>query len=737
MQKRKIITGALALAMGLSTISPVIAASNEDATAVGKTEVESKASIADHQTNLVVHKYYGVGLKELPQIVNKRGIKDFDAKGLEAYGKEAKEKYGEVKFTIYKLEDPNDKNTLVHIQQKVTVDEKGTATNRFVPIPSINDDKTEATVDGETYEMVKVGDEKAIGDDGTLTFESLDNGTYVLVETTSNKNFIPEAGLAVPSLISLPLANENGDGFEKEVHTAPKNNVTETPFTFRKYKNAKGEDKLLAGAEFQLYKGTPGSGEKVGDPIETNEEGEIVFEGLTTGDYYLVETKVPDNEAKLYISPFAQKDEHNQLRFSIGELGVENYSAELINYERPDANKRVNDGRHEDAEERNKEGKHVSEGNHRHNFNRGDAVPFIETGDIPADVMGGQEIKVGDDTRIQTPAGRLNFVDIPGKKLEIVGEGTLSQKLGLKVTAKGPGEDAKEVDLVEGEDYKVVEHKVSKGEGEDKVEYKGFMIDFIVEENKDYTPYNGAAPIKINTVSDNVAKLAGGKFTATYNMSLTQDAEPDEIIENEMTYTYNNTPNLDTYEDYVVKDKDNVETYGKKFKKTTTKAKGLLEDKESGVKGANFHVYREVDGYDVETNTVNKELGGKQYLLFKDGKQSWSETIYDNTIPEGALELESGEDGIFEVKGLEKGTYFIKEFHAPKGQQLNDKPLEFEVDNGTYDVKESEITHFVNRGDNDLPFTGTQFIITATGISVVSYAISRRKKNKESEELTY
>ena len=736
MQKRKIVTGALALAMGLSTISPVMATSSEDTPVVEKTDVENKASIADHKTNLVVHKYYGVGLKELPQIINKRGIKDFDAKGLEAYGKEAKEKYGEVKFTIYKLEDPNDKNTLVQIQQKVNVGEDGTATNNA--IPTINEDKTQATVNGETYKMVKVGEEKAIGDDGTLTFEGLDNGTYILVETTSNKNFIPEAGLAVPSLISLPLANEKGDGFEGEAHTVPKNNVTETPFTFRKYKNAKGEDKLLAGAEFQLYKGIPGSGEKVGDPIETNEKGEIVFEGLTTGDYYLVETKVPDNEAKLYISPFAQNDEHNQLRFSIGELGVENYSAELINYERPDAEKRVNDGRHDDKAERNRDGEHVSEGNHRHNFNRGDAVPFIESGDIPADVMGGQEMKVGDETRIQTPAGRLNFVDIPGKKLEIVGEGTLSQKLGLKVTAKGPGEDAKEEVLEEGKDYKVVEHNVSKGEGKDKVEYKGFKIDFIVREGYKYTPYKGAETLTINTVSEKVAKLAGGKFTAKYNMSLTQDAKPDEIIENEMTYTYNNSPDLDTAKDHVVKDKDNVETYGKKFKKTTTKAKGLLEDKESGIEGAKFHVYREVDGYDVETNTVNKELGGKQYLLFKDGKQSWSETIKDNTIPKDALELVSGKDGLFAVEGLEKGKYFLKEFYAPEGQQLNDKPLEFEADQGTYEGEGAEIAHFVNRGDNDLPFTGTQFIITTVGISVISYAVSKKmKKKKESEELTY
>ena len=51
----------------------------------------------------------------------------------------------------------------------------------------------------------------------------------------------------------------------------------------------------LAGAKFQLYKGTPENGAPVGEPVEADNNGIVTFEGLDAQEqYYVVETVAPD-----------------------------------------------------------------------------------------------------------------------------------------------------------------------------------------------------------------------------------------------------------------------------------------------------------------------------------------------------------------------------------------------------------------------------------------------------------
>lgn len=712
MKIKKLSAGVLALALSVGAIAPSVSS-------FATTSYAASASIADHQTDIVLHKYFNDDENyEITgdEIQNPRGKKDFDVpENLKAYGKEAQEKYGQLGFTIYKLTDAEGKSPKI-----ADFNETGNAT--------VNEDNTKATVNGKDYTLTAVGKEQELDANGQIKFNNQENGSYVIVETTRPKTYVQNRSQDL--FFSLPLANDTGNGFLDEVHVAPKNEVTQQDFIFTKYLNGDGEDQVLSGVTFQLYKGKPGSGEKVGDPQVTGKDGKITLKSLPLGDYYLVETDVPEavegSDYELYVSPFAKNDENNRLTFTIaGDTAIENYNAEFINYERPDAKKVLNDGRHDDEAERNEDGEHVSEGNHRHNFNKGDAVPFLGTIDVPYDVMGGTSIEVNGEERFSQPAGRLTFKDIPGKKLEIAeGEGTLSERLGLELEATTPGE--KPVKLVEGKDY------ILKEEG------RGFNINFITRDY-DFTAYEGAESKTLKTVSENVANAAGGIVTIKYNMDLSQTATPDEIIENDMEFRYNNSPGLEKDLDYVVKDKDNVETYGKKFLKTGTKNLGLSEDEDTKIEGAKFYVYRTVDGYDVETQTENVDLEGRQYLLAdEEGNQSWSKTVKEVDgkfkVPEGALELISAADGSFEVTGLEKGSYYLEEFFAPEGWQINDKDQEFTVGAGTYTGKDAIADHFVNRKDTDLPFTGytaTAFVIGIGGIATAF--ITHKKRNKEEE----
>lgn len=714
MRKNKFKTSALILALSAGAIAPGISA------AIPSVAHAASASIADHQTSVVLHKYYNDDENYTitgEEIQNPRGAADFEVSDdLKPYGTEAQEQYGQLGFTIYRLTDAEGNSPKI-----ADFNETGTA--------AVNDDNTEATVNGVIYTLTAVGEEQTLDANGQITFADQENGSYVIVETTRPETYVQNKSQDL--FFSLPLANAAGNGFLDEIHVAPKNEVTQQDFIFTKYLNGDSEDQVLAGVTFQLYKGEPGSGEAVGEPQVTGADGKITLENLALGDYYLVETAVPDavegSDYELYVSPFAKNDTNNRLTFTIaGDTAIENYNAEFINYERPDANKTVNDGRHDDAAERDENGEHVSEGNHRHSFNKGDAVPFVGTIDVPYDVMGGTSITVNGQERFSQPAGRLTFKDTPGAKLEIAaGEGTLSERLGLELQATAPG--GTPVTLVEGTDYVLTEDD------------RGFNINFITRDY-DFTAYEGAETQSLRTVSENVAAAAGGTVTIGYNMSLTQDATPDEVIENEMEYRYNNSPGLEEDQDYIVRDRDNVETYGKKFLKTGTANLGLTEDENTTIAGAKFYVYRTVDGYDVETQTEDVDLGGRQYLLADaDGNQSWSATVTEANgefaVPEGALELTSAADGSFEVTGLEEGSYYLEEFFAPEGWQINDQDQEFVVGVGTYEGEGATADHFVNRKDTDLPFTGTQFIAIGIAGVVLAAGAAIASKNKKEETL--
>src|SRR5699024_9406106 len=128
---------------------------------------------------------------------------------------------------------------------------------------------------------------KAIDANGNVTFENVkayDSAKpqkyhyYAAVETKTPKGFV--VSKAKPIVFVNPYTNPNGDGFLSTTYLYPKNNTQKLHFDLTKFaiwnkpKNSQPEEKKeLEGAKFQLYRGKPGSGTKVGGVLTTDKNG--------------------------------------------------------------------------------------------------------------------------------------------------------------------------------------------------------------------------------------------------------------------------------------------------------------------------------------------------------------------------------------------------------------------------------------------------------------------------------
>ena len=152
-----------------------------------------------------------------------------------------------------------------------------------------------ATYDGVSATLVDTkttGGTDTKGDPvGQCTFPSLEVGIYALVEVSAPTQITTP--LAEPSLISIPMVNTatstNHDNAEwmYDVYVYPKNHATAT-VDLTVYE--KDDTTLLPGVKFELYK----DGVSTGTISITGQNGQIKLEGLTAGQYSLVETGAPE-----------------------------------------------------------------------------------------------------------------------------------------------------------------------------------------------------------------------------------------------------------------------------------------------------------------------------------------------------------------------------------------------------------------------------------------------------------
>lgn len=147
------------------------------------------------------------------------------------------------------------------------------------------DAKDKKPLRGATFELTGSNDfkeEKITGEDGTVTFKDLKEGTYTLTETKAPEGYQLAAN---PSQTVTVPGNTAGLIFENE--KIPDKGRVE----LLKYDSV--TNKHLEGVEFALYKKSALEGGEdvlVGN-FTTDSNGKILVENLDAGDYYFVETK--------------------------------------------------------------------------------------------------------------------------------------------------------------------------------------------------------------------------------------------------------------------------------------------------------------------------------------------------------------------------------------------------------------------------------------------------------------
>ncbi|MBC1650759.1 VaFE repeat-containing surface-anchored protein [Listeria booriae] len=175
------------------------------------------------------------------------------------------------------------------------------------------------------------------GPDGKISHdETLKFGNYELEEVEAPDGY---------KLLDRPYAFELNEKGITELEIPIINEKLETPVgsvELIKYDEA-DESKGLAGAEFDLFRGTPGSGTLVSSHV-TPASGAVRVDNLEFGDYYFVETKAPAGY-ELDATPRTFTIGEGQVTVPL-ELGVANKaiqtpvgSVELIKYDEADESK--------------------------------------------------------------------------------------------------------------------------------------------------------------------------------------------------------------------------------------------------------------------------------------------------------------------------------------------------------------------------------------------------------------
>ena len=184
---------------------------------------------------------------------------------------------------------------------------------------------------------------------GTATFSNLELGFYVVIETT-----VPDAVTIPmkPFLLSVPMTTTDGSDWLYDIHVYPKNETGYGKISLEK--TGVKDDEKISGATFALQKKSDADGKWInitkqstaqGDDtgaalsLTTNNEGKITIEGLSKGEYRLIETFVGDG----YIMDGATAYVFKVNADSSITYGTETNANITINVtnERPDLTKKV------------------------------------------------------------------------------------------------------------------------------------------------------------------------------------------------------------------------------------------------------------------------------------------------------------------------------------------------------------------------------------------------------------
>lgn len=498
--KEKILASLMAAGMVAAPMTSFAANADPEPPGGGGKDFRSQMrGFAPMEANVTLHKlaYQGTA----PSIKNTGAELDMPA-GVTAYDPS---KYGDVGFTVYKIEKAN-------LPKGKTAQEIA--------------DAVEA--DPTSFGATKVGEEVKVGADGSALFESLKNNEdagYVFVETTSSKMTKQKAR---PMFIRLPMTDATGGAYLENVNLYPKNETQELTIDFTKLarKNGEDTDKPLEGAQFKLYMGKKGEGTPIKDGdkdkiFTTNAEGKITLPGLVKGEYYLVEQEVAGkidgmtkkvtekrtDVGELLAGADAQNDAENKLGFVVdekGEITPDPAIKGYVNYERPGIDKKI-DG-------------DFKRGQEKQNFTKAENIPFSVDFIIPKNAKVYTKLQLTDE--LQKDNARTTDLHFIENSFKVVSEDGATT-------------------FVKGTDYDVTFN----------AEKNQFELSFI----------KGAGG---KGVTDAIA--GQNKVKIVYAAEFKGDVTPNGNYSNKADLTYKNGNNTEERYD---KDKEEFTTYGFTVKK--------------------------------------------------------------------------------------------------------------------------------------------------------------------------
>lgn len=241
--------------------------------------------------------------------------------------------------------------------------------------------------------------------------------------------------------------------------------------------------------------------------------------------------------------------------------------------------------------------------------------------------------------------------------------------------------------------------------------------------------------VKIHDVKNCVANLNdGATITVTYTAHLNENATVNTAggpnttdNKNSVFLQYSNNPRIDTSLDYTTTSEVCVYTY----QLNNTKYRDEVNENNK-LEGAGFRLYSD------EACTPEQEV-----KLYK--KDNFYYPIKDATDKaQDAVEMFSDEHGQFNVKGLDAGTYYLKETKTPDDYSpCPDKKIVISATHNEYNVNLSGESNLNNKiinikaGGITLPSTGgigtTIFYVVGGGLMVAAIVLLVTKKRMENK----
>lgn len=687
---RKMLAGLLGAAMVLTSFGTPAWASPDS-------PEKTTATIDTTKTgSITIHKYeYNGELAQLPDGTGEKSdLKNVPINPEDSNAEKATPLKG-AGFTIYKVMNKDDMLEYYNGKTKSSTEKKDVTVNDYVNANgSIKEGYTAA------------GKEQFTDETGVTTFNNLELGIYVVIETTKPDSVKTPVS---PFLVSIPMTTSIGDNSNKtewlyDVNVYPKNGTKYGTINLEKQGN--DASTKLSGVKFCLQKEQAvGSWKDCKDLDEysakkdtfanlTTADGKITVAGLSKGHYRFIETDLGTNSGYIMDGvtayDFDIDVEGNAIAHGGSTTKVTDGTITVKN-EKPDMKKEV--------EKRPTTAGDKATWRHEADYSVGDAVPYKITVNVPSNIT-----KLKEFTLTDTPINLHDNIDT--------------------IKMYESSDDNKTAIAKDGEEATKI-WSVARDTGAD-----GFKITF---SPKNMQAYAGKTLVieYTATLKDSAVKtIAGNPNTAT--LEYTNVILPDTNDDNNP-----NKPNANPGKDKI-EDSTAVYTFDFKIHKTNSNDEVL--------NGAEFDLYKSVDSgtAGVLSNAQAKALG-------LDESKTWKKVNESSLVTSAAGSLK----GEVTQSGLRNDEYYLIETKAPQGYNLLKAPVAIKLnisytttwieskewitdDNGTKILKKHdistkttkftkgegstgdvvEVTKDKDSSNNDINATMTETIINRKGFTL-------------------